>query len=228
MLTIVIIALLTLNQPTTKPLTITGDTITVVRSFPITITAPPNADYYSWNVPSNVQHTKSKNVLTITSAQGGELKVSVECVTWKIDFEKKTKDVVTEAFDTTMIVGMPNPPTPPTPPTPTGLVKALKDAYVSSPGSATERTDFMLKLAALYRQAPKILTKVKTSGELQTALIEARRIDIPDIALVPVRKVIAEELAKVLPKDLTAPYGDPARVTALFSTIESALVEAIK
>lgn len=217
--------------PPTKavPLETKGDTITVVRSFPVTITAPAGADFYLWSYPDGFKAEAADNALTITAAPQGTHKIKVMSVSVVIDFEKKTKTVNKDTGETEIVVGTPKVPDPPTPPPPAGLAKALKDACAASPGTAAEKADHMGKLASLYRKAPDILDKLTTSGQLQTALIEARRLlPVPDTALLPVRKVIADELAKVLPADPAAPYGDPPRVKALFSTIEAALVEAVK
>jgi hypothetical protein len=128
-----------------------------------------------------------------------------------------------------IVAGDPPPPVPPDPPIPpplSALGKALKDAAAASPGTAAEKAAHMAALAALYRNAPAMLDKVKTAGQLMAVLLEARKPLVPDGAILPVRQVIAAELAKVLPSDPAAPYGDPARVKALFSAIEAALMEA--
>jgi hypothetical protein len=208
------------------PLDVKGDTITFVRAFPATITAPAGADFYFWSFPEGVKATAADHALTVSAAPQGTHRITVTAITYKIDFDKKTKEIIKDTGEVEINVGAG--PKPPEPPAPTGLVKALRDARDASAGTPAERAEQMAKLAALYRQAPALLDRVKTAGELQAALLEARKLLLPETALVPVRKLIGYELANVLPGKAADPYGDPARVKALFSSIEAALVEANK
>jgi len=114
------------------PLTVSGDTVTVVKTLPCKITAAPGASIYIWNVPDAVKATKETkgNVLTVMEAPKGSYKITVFSMT--IDFDKKT--VTEDAGEITLVVGdvappkppePPNPPKPPDPPPPAGAMRVL-------------------------------------------------------------------------------------------------------
>lgn len=98
------------------PLEVTGDTVTVVKSFPCKVTAAAGAHIYHWNVPAGVVCEKALNVLTITAAPKGEHRVTVSAST--IDFDKRS--VSTDEGAVVVVVGEapapgPKPPSPPGP-----------------------------------------------------------------------------------------------------------------
>src|SRR5262245_45304948 len=105
------------------PLDVKGDTVTVVKSFPCVITAPPGADVNLPRGPEGVKPASADNLRTTNAAPNGTDKISVLAVTVTIDFEKKTKVVTKDTGEVEVVVGTPKPPDPPPP---TGLAKALK------------------------------------------------------------------------------------------------------
>lgn len=101
------------------PLDVTGDTVLVVRAFPVTITAPPGGRDYTWLYPSAMEATEEANVLKITAAPKGTHKIRVRVL--YIDLKKPSPDDVTfERGERTITVGdLPAPPGPgPKPPDP--------------------------------------------------------------------------------------------------------------
>jgi hypothetical protein len=115
------------------PLKVEGDTVTVVKSFPITITAATGAGYYSWRVPVGVVYEESFNTLTVKSAPKGSHRITVDAISAKIGPDKVTVEFTVDRGETTLNVGdvpvppVPPGPTPPTPvpPTPVGDLKVL-------------------------------------------------------------------------------------------------------
>lgn len=108
------------------PLDVVGDTVQVVKSFPIKMTAGSGAGYYAWTVPSSVTYTKSHNVLTITAAPKGLHKITVAAISGKVGPDKVTVEFSVDEGETVIVVGdvpIPVPPGPvppePIPPTPT-------------------------------------------------------------------------------------------------------------
>jgi len=67
------------------PLVIDGNTVTVVQSFPLTVTAPKGSDAYFWSYPSSVTASEVDNVLTVKAAPVGKLTIRVKMlvVDWK-------------------------------------------------------------------------------------------------------------------------------------------------
>jgi hypothetical protein len=114
------------------PLKVEGDTVVVVKSFPITITAATGAGYYSWRVPVGVVAEEAFNVLTVKSAPKGSHRITVDAISAKIGPDKVTVEFTVDRGETTLNVGdvpvpVPPGPTPPTPvpPTPVGDLKVL-------------------------------------------------------------------------------------------------------
>lgn len=108
------------KKATKVTLDVTGDTVTVIRSFPVTVTAPAGASGYAWLYPSAIVASRDRNVLTIKSAPKGEHRIVFTSFT--VDFDKKT--VTENEGELTVTVGevAPAPPGPgptPAPPTPT-------------------------------------------------------------------------------------------------------------
>lgn len=142
------------------------------------------------------------------------------------------KDKKMSPFGTTKVVvgkgDNPKPPDPdPTPVTPLG--KAFKDALAACEES--DKVDRVKKLAVLYRKAGDAIVKsekVKTVADLFTALTGMYEELGVNKTVKPVLAVINAELAKVLPVKADDPYGDPARLTALFQKISDALTESVK
>ena len=124
----------------------------------------------------------------------------------------------------------PNPPKPPTP-EPDGLAADLKKAFDDSPGTAGDKAKTLVNLIDLYRQATALTTdatRSKTAGQLLT-ILRASSIAIAADSLLPMRRVVASELAKVLPTDPDAALTEINRTAAagLFTKVILRL-EAIK
>lgn len=102
------------------PLEVTGDTVRVVRSFPIKIAAPAGGRDYTWLYPSSFEADEADNFLVIKSAPKGTHKIRVK-VLW-VDLKKPAPDdVAFDRGDTVIVVGDvpgPVPPAPPPGPTP--------------------------------------------------------------------------------------------------------------
>lgn len=89
--------------------------LTVVSSFPFSVTAPAGAGIYFWTYPAGVQAVDKGDKLEITSAPKGELTVNVKAIT--ADWE--AKKFVTKFGTVTFAVGeVPPGPKPPVPPGP--------------------------------------------------------------------------------------------------------------
>lgn len=112
--------------PKAVPLKVDGNTITFVKSFPVTVTAPAGADFYIWSYPDGVKAFSADNVLTITAAPNGTHRINVISLTLKIDFEAKKVEKIKDTGTTEINVGAPEPPRPPDPPTPPVPVGALR------------------------------------------------------------------------------------------------------
>ena len=141
------------------PLNVTGDTVVVVRKFPVTVTAPAGAHVYTWLYPSTLTAKKSGNTLTVTAGPKGSHRISVSAIT--VDFDKKV--VLEDTGETTLTVGDvppgpdpgPNPPGPdPKPPQPVGDLRVL---------IVFERAD----LAKYSREVQRILTGDKVADTLR-------------------------------------------------------------
>lgn len=114
----------------------------------------------------------------------------------------------------------PTPPTPPVPPKPVDeLTKQLAAAYAADPGPT--RAADLRQLVALYMECEKAAhdARFRTAGSLFAAVSETAAELLPDDPttgrrLAGVRKLIAAELAKVLPTDPDAVLVEADRVTA--------------
>ncbi len=105
---------------------------------------------------------------------------------------------------------------PPVPPAPVDPLKVkLKAALDASAGSDAQKKEWAKDLAALYRQAAKLVTDptLTTAVQLRQKLKDASAALIGADALVPVRQVVALELAAVLPTT-EADLTDAQRVAA--------------
>lgn len=115
------------------PLKLEGDTITVVQSFPLLVTAPPGFDWYIWSTPDAIKAEAKHDTLVVRSAPKGKHRVTVLGMSSDYEFDKEgrvvrdkdgkpVKKVVKDQGEITFIVGGvdPVPPTPdPNPPGPT-------------------------------------------------------------------------------------------------------------
>lgn len=106
--------------PEQMKLDLTGDTVTIVKGFPVTVTAPTGMNGYTWLYPSSFKATRRRNVLTIKDAPKGTHTVHVTAT--KVDFKKETYteyegELVINVGDAPTPPG-PKPPEPPDPPKP--------------------------------------------------------------------------------------------------------------
>jgi hypothetical protein len=116
------------------PLVVSGDTVVVVRSFPVKVTAGEGADLYFWEIPPGVVAAPDDDddrVLNVKSAPKGVHSVRVTTMTFVFTDAKKAPDKVKERGVTELVVGDvptpgPTPDPPPDPPTPD--VKPFIDA----------------------------------------------------------------------------------------------------
>lgn len=108
------------------PLKVEGDTVTIVKSLPCTVTAAPGHDVYVWGWPDGVKASSVDNVLTITEAPKGEVRITVVAFTIDFTYDEATKKITKKVIrDTGVVVvniGAPAPPGPKPPdPTPADL-----------------------------------------------------------------------------------------------------------
>lgn len=107
------------GPPRAVPLDVSGDTVRIIRKFPIVITAAKGGDDYNWVYPSSFEATEEGNVLTVTAAPKGTHKVKVRVLF--IDYEKKK--TTSDRGEVVVVVGdvTPGPGPGPTPPDPTPI-----------------------------------------------------------------------------------------------------------
>lgn len=198
------------------------DKLPLAKAIPFVIEAPAGGFGYSWDLPASVKANKKGAKLEITDAPRGLLTVSV---TWTaIDFDKRTTEDKS-ATVTLVVVGI----TPPVPTDP--LAKELHGLYVADP--ATDKAANIVKLAAVFRQAEKLVNQknsetytVTSAGQLADAVRAVSRLLLPVEALPAIRKrcgeLIGESLADVDPDE---PLSAEARTraAALYGKIASAL-----
>lgn len=79
--------------------------MTVVQSFPVTITAPPDADLYFWSYPSGITALDKNDSLEIKQAPKGLLTVSVKMYSVNLDKDGKFKGFITKLHSLTFTVG---------------------------------------------------------------------------------------------------------------------------
>lgn len=210
-------------------LTISGETVVVVKSLPFRVTAPAGADDYVWLHPSSVTSTEDGNVLVITAAPQGE--VTVKCRMLAIDF--KAQKVTRSTAALTFVVGKqpdpgpgpgPKPPDPPAPEDP--LLATLRDAYRTDP-STSKRAD-ALALAKVWRAAAndEYLKRAGTWKDLLSAMSGAAQLVVKD-RLHTVRAALAAETRTLVP-DLGASCTNGGAVKAKALLVRFAdLLEAV-
>jgi hypothetical protein len=92
-----------------KVITIKED-VTVVGSLPFTITAPPGAMIYNWQMPAGVSGMDMGERFEVTTAPKGTLTVGCRMTNLVIDWEKKTSSFSNTFLRTTFAVGAAPPP----------------------------------------------------------------------------------------------------------------------
>ena len=129
---------------------------------------------------------------------------------------------------------LPKPPEPPGPAPVDPLVQRVRDAIKASAGDDAAKRKQCLDLAALYRAAAKLAPDAAQFPDADALLKRLREaagqmLGDPD-ALREVRKVVAGELAAVLPTVADAPLTDAHRAGAVkvFERLATILEEAGK
>lgn len=121
------------------------------------------------------------------------------------------------------LIDPPKPPAPPKPPEPADPLKQkLADAYKAAAGTEEQKREWVLDLAALYRQAKKAASdpSLATAAALRKKLGEVSASLIGPDSLVEVRKAIAGELAAILPaSDAELTAEQRAAAVALFAKL---------
>jgi hypothetical protein len=134
-------------------------------------------------------------------------------------------DVPSEAARCVVVVGGPAPPPGPADP----LAADLQRLFNADP--ARDKAAHLAQLAAVYREAVTFADHpdVRSAAELATRIRTAAGSLLPADALVPLRKRVAEEIARRLPADGDRDLDPATRKTAaeLFDRIATAL-EAVR
>lgn len=95
--------------------------LTVVKSFPFTVTAPTGAGLYFWTYPAGVQAADKGDVLEVVNAPKGAITISVKSISAKLDKDGKFIGFDTKFGSVSFAIGdVPTPPDPkpPNPPDP--------------------------------------------------------------------------------------------------------------
>ncbi len=141
-------------------------------------------------------------------------------------------DVPSEAARCVVVVGGPS-PTPPQPSPPPGPADPLAADFrkLFDADATPDKATHLAQLAAVYREAVKFADHpdVRTAAELAGRIRTAAASLLPADALVPLRKRIAEEVAKALPADGDRDLDSATRKKAaeLFDRIATSL-EALR
>lgn len=134
-------------------------------------------------------------------------------------------DVPSEAARCVVVVGGPTPPPGPADP----LAADLRRLFDSD--ATKDKAAHLAQLAAVYREAVKFADHpdVRTAAELAGRIRAAANSLLPADALVPLRKRVAEEVARHLPADGDRDLDPATRKTAaeLFDRVATAL-EAVR
>lgn len=127
-----------------------------------------------------------------------------------------------------MVIGDAPPPKPPEPPPTDPLAAKLKLVFDADPAALATRREQAKDLAALYRQAAKLAEdeSVATSGALLQRVKDASATLVGPTALREVRRVVAQELAAVLPTDDVLSAEQRRATAALFLRL-AAILDAL-
>lgn len=92
---------------------IVKEDLTVVKSFPFTVTAPAGAGLYFWTYPVGVLAADKGDVLEVTYAPKGAITISVKSISAKLDKDGKFIGFDTKFGSTSFAIGdVPQPPGP--------------------------------------------------------------------------------------------------------------------
>jgi hypothetical protein len=109
--------------------------LTVVKSFPFTVTAPTGAGLYFWTYPAGVQAADKGDVLEVTNGPKGAITISVKSISAKLDKDGKFVGFDTKFGSVSFAIGdvpVPPDPKPPVPPDP--KPDPVKPAPIPLPG----------------------------------------------------------------------------------------------
>lgn len=158
--------------------------------------------------------------------QGGRLLFAAGPGVYKVKVRSvvlKDGRTLIETARVVVTIGEPTPPPPPPPPPDDALAKTLRTAHAAD--ADADKAKHAKSLAALYRNAPGVLDKAATAGDLYRILKESAAMLLPAAAVPNTRKAVAAELAAVLPATpetaLTDMHKQQAR--SLFGRLAAAL-----
>lgn len=89
--------------------------LTVVKSFPFTVTAPAGAGLYFWTYPAGVQAADKGDVLEVINAPKGSITISVKSISAKLDKDGKFIGFDTKFGSVSFAIGEVPDPKPPEP-----------------------------------------------------------------------------------------------------------------
>jgi hypothetical protein len=107
-------------------------------------------------------------------------------------------------------------PDPGPAPPPDGLRERLRKAYQADPAASNEKAKDLVLLSELYRQFADLIedpAKAKTAGQL-LGILRAASQSLAASSLLPVRQVMAAELAGILPTEADAELSASQRQRA--------------
>lgn len=113
-------------------------TVTLVTSFPVTVSAPPGAGLVFWAYPPGVQAADMGDKLIITGAPKGDLAVTVKVISAEVDWTAKKVTYVTRVGRVSLVVGDSVPPDPGPKPEPPKPVSGLKVLIVEEAADRTK------------------------------------------------------------------------------------------
>ncbi|MCS6864832.1 MAG: hypothetical protein RMJ56_06710 [Gemmataceae bacterium] len=121
----------------------------------------------------------------------------------------------------------PRPPPTPPPAPPDALYAKLSAAYNADPAPRETKSEHAKDLAALYRAAAKLTDDpgIPTTGELLRRVRDAAGILIGPQALLEIRRIVASELASLLPTDAPLTAAQRQSAAQLFRKLASCLEE---
>jgi hypothetical protein len=201
------------------PLIPAGDgvrTVIVATKFPFTVSAPPGAAIYVWQVPAGVVFTGADDTITVTDAPPGECVVGVMMVA--VDFD--AKKIVKKSGRVTLSVGEVTPPDPAT----SALTRNLRSAYATETDAS--KAAQLVKLTAFWKAASTALDdqSITTTAALLADLLTVRRSMVADAQLRKVRDVIDPELVGLFgPESVPLDAALRAKAKPVFKRIYSAL-----
>jgi hypothetical protein len=148
--------------------------------------------------PAPAQPTIEQLLTKLTELRKQRADIEKQEAAVAAEIRARVKELTEKLAKLGLIDPLPN-PVPPAPTDP--LKQKLKGAFDSAAGTGQQKGEWAKDLAALYRAAAKLTAdpSITTAAALKLKLKEAAASLIGETALVEVRKVVAVELANVLP-----------------------------